>query len=370
MADLSADIEEVTQWAASKKLSVDTVKTLLAYGYESMDALETLTPEDISKAKIPVGQMKLLLKAVRNTFRAEDAPSPVAAQQTPNTSAETAAANSTPNDLATAVNSETCDDAFVRVVMDQMRASQANIAKSVVPEPLRNQELPPEIQGGYSWQDPQVHLKSLSASSNSTCSNHLDIVDFVNVGGAHQSEKVMSDNSGFQIICRSGPNKPKLENLTLCQWSTANLAILHKLVEDGVLPQAQIFDYLSHTSCIYRLVSSHELVSVFMYDREYRRLQNLHKFRWGTSVSHLAEEYLRLRNHAPGIAQTGVVPHKTKDRLRGASTMASHTAQGKEICRRFNSKNGCFIKKCKFEHVCGMPGCSAPHPISGHSKNQ
>lgn len=40
--------------------------------------------------------------------------------------------------------------------------------------------------------------------------------------------------------------------------------------------------------------------------------------------------------------------------------MASHTAQGKEICRRLNSKNECFIKKCKFEHVCGMPGCSAP----------
>lgn len=153
MTDLiSADIEEVTQWAASKKLSVDTVKTLLAYRYESMDALETLTPEDTSKAKIPVGQMKLLLTAVRNTFRAEDAPSTVAAQQTPNTTAETAAANSTPNDLATAVNSETCDDAFVHVVMDQMRASQANIAKSIVPEPLRNQGLPPEIQGGYSWQ--------------------------------------------------------------------------------------------------------------------------------------------------------------------------------------------------------------------------
>uniref|UniRef100_K1QI73 Uncharacterized protein n=1 Tax=Magallana gigas TaxID=29159 RepID=K1QI73_MAGGI len=100
MADLSADIEEVTQWADSKKLSVDTVKTLLVYKYESMDALETLTPEDTSKAKIPMGKMKLLLKAVRNTFRAVDAPSTVAAQQTPNTSAETAAANLTPNDLA------------------------------------------------------------------------------------------------------------------------------------------------------------------------------------------------------------------------------------------------------------------------------
>lgn len=72
----------------------------------------------------------------------------------------------------------------------------------------------------------------------------------------------MLDNSGFQIICRSGPNKPKLEKLTLWKWPSANLAILHKLVEDGVLPMAQIFDYLSHTSRIYCLVSSHELVSV------------------------------------------------------------------------------------------------------------
>lgn len=57
MADLSADIEQVTNWAASKKLSVDTVKMLFAYGCKSMDALETLTPLDISKAKIPMGQM-------------------------------------------------------------------------------------------------------------------------------------------------------------------------------------------------------------------------------------------------------------------------------------------------------------------------
>lgn len=218
-----------------------------------MDTLETLTPEDTLKAKIPVGQMKLLLTAVRNTFRAEDAPSTVAAQQTPNTTAETAAANSTPNDLATAVNSETCDDAFVRVVMDQMRASQANIAKSIVPEPLRNQELPPEIQGGYTWQDPQVHLKSLSASSNSTCSNHLDIVDFVNVGGAHQSEKVMSDNSGFQIICRSGPNKPKLENSDVPTSETGE------------------FDDIQHDTAFTRVFTA--AAGLPAHDREWKRMR-------------------------------------------------------------------------------------------------
>lgn len=91
----------------SKKLSVDTVKTLLGYGYDSLDDFQTLTPENISKAKIPVDQMKLM--AVRNTFRAEDAPYTVTAQQSQNASAETTAANSSPSDLAAATNTETCD---------------------------------------------------------------------------------------------------------------------------------------------------------------------------------------------------------------------------------------------------------------------
>lgn len=47
---------------------------------------------------------------------------------------------------------------------------------------LWNQEPSPEIQGGYSWKDPQVHLKSFYKCK------HLDIADFVNTGGAHQSD--------------------------------------------------------------------------------------------------------------------------------------------------------------------------------------
>lgn len=44
----------------------------------------------------------------------------------------------------------------------------------------------------------------------------------------------MFDNFGFEIICCSGFNKLKLENLIFCYWLIVNLVILYKLVEDGV----------------------------------------------------------------------------------------------------------------------------------------
>ena len=32
-----------------------------------------------------------------------------------------------------------------------------------------------------------------------------------------------------QVVLKSGPKRPKLENVTLAQWSVTNLAILYKL---------------------------------------------------------------------------------------------------------------------------------------------
>lgn len=52
------------------------------------------------------------------------------------------------------------------------------------------------------------------------------------------SETRDSNGAEVQLICRSGPSKPKLETLTLSQWSTTSL---HKLVETGTLSQSQVF---------------------------------------------------------------------------------------------------------------------------------
>ena len=97
-----------------------------------------------------------------------------------------------------------------------------------------------------SWQDPQVYLKS----GATTKSEFLDIIDFVD-HLHNQSERVVSSSDGFELICRERTKKPKLDSISIPQWSSANLAILYKRVQDGILQHNQIFDYLSYTANIY-----------------------------------------------------------------------------------------------------------------------
>ena len=99
-----------------------------------------------------------------------------------------------------------------------------------------------------------------------------------------------------QVIVKSGPKKPCLENLTLSQWSVTNLAILYRLVNDHKLQSSSLVDYLSYTTKIYQLVQRYSLVSVLLFDREYRKLQPMMKFRWGTDVQHLSNIHLQSRD--------------------------------------------------------------------------
>ena len=119
-----------------------------------------------------------------------------------------------------------------------------------------------------SWNDPQIHL---SAAAGKSTSSYLDICDFAQT--CVEEEVVLGSQGDQQIIVKSGPKKPRLENLTLCQWSVANLAILYKLVGENKLQGSALMDYLSYTTKIYQLVQRYSLVSVLLYDREYRKLQ-------------------------------------------------------------------------------------------------
>ena len=75
-----------------------------------------------------------------------------------------------------------------------------------------------------SWQDPQVHIATATGKSSSA---FYDICGFVPT--AVEEEVVIGGQGEQQIVVKSGPKKPKLENLTLSQWSIANLGILKSL---------------------------------------------------------------------------------------------------------------------------------------------
>ena len=50
-----------------------TTAAVISLGFDSMEAVALILPEDLAKSKIPVGQIKMLIKAVTQTFLSEDA---------------------------------------------------------------------------------------------------------------------------------------------------------------------------------------------------------------------------------------------------------------------------------------------------------
>lgn len=98
-------------------------------------------------------------------------------------------------------------------------------------------------------------------------SQFVAITTSVTSFSAIEEETIIGGQGDQQIIVKSGPRKPKLENLTLSQWSIANLAILYKLVRENKLGGDSMLDYLSYTTKVYQLVQRFSLPSVLLYDQ-------------------------------------------------------------------------------------------------------
>jgi hypothetical protein len=71
LANAMSDIEKVKTWTAAKKLS--EAAAVISLGFDSMEVVSLISPEGLGKSKIPVGQIKMLMKAVKQTFLSEDA---------------------------------------------------------------------------------------------------------------------------------------------------------------------------------------------------------------------------------------------------------------------------------------------------------
>lgn len=212
-----------------------------------------------------------------------------------------------------------------------------------------------------SWTDPQVFLHM--AAGKATSATHHDITDFANLSSMVVREEVVgSGSSGAELVWRTGPRKPKLQALSIPQWSVANLAILSRLQEDGKLDAVATLDYLSYSMRIYQLLQRYDQVSVYLYDREYRKLQAQMGFRWGTEVSHLHAIWLKEQAQGPrGTGTNKANSNNTASKYKGPTT-----SDGQTICKLFNTKNGCTFADCKFVHICSRSGCDQKHSASQH----
>ena len=173
------------------------------------------------------------------------------------------------------------------------------------------------------WQDPQIHL--LSAATGKSACAHYDVVDFIGKETVEE-EIVAGSHDGKHIVVKSGV-KPKIETITLSQWSIANLVILYKLLGEGKLLDQGVIDYISYTTKVYQLTQRYENVSVYLYDREYRKMQAAHNFRWGTDIPHL--HTMQLTPRAPRNSTRVPPGNKSAHRVAPAGPVA---ADGRPIC--------------------------------------
>ena len=133
------------------------------------------------------------------------------------------------------------------------------------------------------------------------------IPDFLSTAthdGFFEDEQDIGGSTDARIILRARRSKPKLRNISLSMWLAGNARIVHKLTNAGKLSgMAEIADYLSYTTKVAELLESHTLVSVVMYDNEYRKLQHQYGFRWGSDSQHVHMRFLAKRRAANQLKQ-------------------------------------------------------------------
>ena len=328
------DSDLLIKYCLDNKINKTAIDELLKRGFDSLEALKLVNMEDLSSQNIPMGQRRLIFH-IAQALHAPTTTSGSNSQSGTNSATTTSQGNtgvSHGNPLAGATYANQSAPAFTATPL----AGNTGVSQNSLGQPVPNQDIYSQtllntllsqqtqlaalgqsadnvnnvtdngtlildnnnaarsgtlIQSSQpSWNDPLIHIASATGKSTST---FYDVCDFV--PHSVDEDLVVGGQGDQQLVIKSGPKKPKLESLTLSQWSIANLAILYKLVNDGKLVGPSLMDYLSYTTKVYQLVQRFSLVSVLLYDREYRKLQGSMGFRWGTDVQHLHTLFLQPR---------------------------------------------------------------------------
>lgn len=199
--------------------------------------------------------------------------------------------------------------------------------------------------------DPLVYLRDHSGGCK-----HRDIADYVYLVSPVAEDHVISEEGGVQVLFRTAPRKPRLQNISIEEWALANTRIMDAMYSNNELIGPALRDYLAYTAKVCELFRLYDRVTVLQYDREYRYMQAQFQFRWATDAPHLHTVHLRPKTKTPSGPST--------------SSGVSRSAQQRrdQVCRLFNhSRDGCtYGESCKFRHVCSEPGCNQAHPRRDH----
>ena len=91
-----------------------------------------------------------------------------------------------------------------------------------------------ELFGGMGMTEPATvpSVGKPKSKGPNKCYSVIDFVSFANSTHGDEETELLSDNNGTSIIMKNSPRKPKIQEVTLSQWVSANARIMSKLIAD------------------------------------------------------------------------------------------------------------------------------------------
>ena len=331
MAEEKKKFSEAVKAAGMKPASM---QKLAEDDFDTISAIKAMTDDDVRSVNLTRGQTRLLesrIKALNKpAVSASDNGTPVETTPPGNASIQNGPGSSTQQ----IDNPSLSNNAELQRLLAQLDA---------------NGTLGDSIFGGNSTGVLDPHDKRHPGSKA------LLIPDYVTQpdrGGHDGEETEVCDRGDTKLVIRAKRQKPRVENVTLGQWISANARIMCQLIsEDKLSSKESLLDYLQYIQDFgdYAQVCEHS--SLMIYDQEFRKKQATKGTSWGTNDIHLSTFYLQRRTqktHGSRSRTTEKPPRLSDDR-------------GHEVCRNFNN-NSCFRDNCRYSHVCSV--CKD----SGHSR--
>jgi hypothetical protein len=168
------------------------------------------------------------------------------------------------------------------------------------------------------------------------------------VRGTQESEELIHQGKGMNLVLQTNTKRCAPEKLTVGQWTGANARILEKLITSGRLSPGQISDYLEYNRKIGDLLQLFVPSSVFLLDHNHRlEVHHDAKRRWNEIDATLQSSHLRRKD--------AVVADSTFNKSAPSSSNAasSQARRRRGVCYAYNSPEGCREGKdrCRYEHV-------------------
>ena len=289
------------EWANGLGLKRSTTQVLRNEELTTQETLKMLEAKDLKELGLPMGSVKLILKAV-NQWNCV----PVPAEPTP---------------------IEDKDDTDNVAILEGAGKTFDVLLKDP------SAPVPKETASIFGQMDPRAILTIKSQTNKA-----IHITQFLTEKSkrrrqSRRKEFVLKSGSANSetLVLKADEEHPYL-GIYMEEWGAANMRLLNHLLSSKKLRREDIEFYLAYTTKIYELAEKYEWNSVLNYDYAYRELQAEHQFQWGTFSPSMELQLLApKRNQTPKSTQQP--PTKNED------------------CKIFKAKGSCpFDTACKYRH--------------------